>query len=286
MSPKVSLVIPAYNNAAYIADTMDSVLAQTFTDLEVIVADHSSTDETGAVLDRYATDPRVTVLTPTPAGGGAIANWNRVSEAATGEYIKLVCGDDLLVPQAVEKQVAALDDNPSAVLAAARRAIVDAHGTALIGARGLGPLTGHRRGPDAIRATVRAGTNLFGEPACVLMRRDRLEQTGWWGPAAYLLDEEAYVRVLLTGDFIGIGETLAAFRVSDSQWSVRLMREQAAQAADFHTELHRNHPEIVSGADRFIGNVNAMKTAAMRRAAYLYLRNRMNSAGRGKDKTR
>ena len=68
-------------------------------DFELVIADHSSTDEPGRRSSDSRSDPRVTLLR-TPAGGGAPANWTRVSEAATGDYLKLVCGDDLLEPSA------------------------------------------------------------------------------------------------------------------------------------------------------------------------------------------
>ena len=82
MNPRVSVVVPAYNNAEYLAATLDSVLAQEFTDYELVVADHSSSDATAEILGRYASHPKVRVLPPTPTGGGALANWNRVSRHA------------------------------------------------------------------------------------------------------------------------------------------------------------------------------------------------------------
>ena len=94
MTPRVSVVVPAYNNAEYLAETIDSILAQTFTDFELVIADHSSTDGTLAVAQKYE-DPRIRLLT-TPAGSGAQANWNLVTGEATGELIKLVCGDDTI----------------------------------------------------------------------------------------------------------------------------------------------------------------------------------------------
>jgi glycosyltransferase involved in cell wall biosynthesis len=126
VSTTVSIVVPAYNNADYIERTMDSILAQTHSDLEIIVADHSSTDGTWDVLQKYRTDHRVTLIR-TEAGGGALANWNRVSQAATGTYIKLVCGDDLIYPEMVAAQFDALEANPHAVLAASARDIIDAN---------------------------------------------------------------------------------------------------------------------------------------------------------------
>ena len=150
MTPRVSVVVPAYNSVGYLAATVDSILGQTFTDFELIISDHSSTDGSWELLQRYADEPRVT-LTRQPAGGGAAANWNAVTAAATGEYVKLVCSDDLLYPHALAEQVAALDAHPGAVLAAARRDIVDARGEVLIKSRGLqgieGPISRHGGDP-------------------------------------------------------------------------------------------------------------------------------------------
>ncbi|WP_040424726.1 glycosyltransferase family 2 protein [Agromyces subbeticus] len=275
MPPLVSIVIPAYNNADYLGETLDSVLNQTYRDLEVIVADHASTDATWDVMQRYVDDPRVTLLR-TEAGGGALANWNRVSQAATGIYLKLVCGDDLIARDIVAKQVAALETNPTTVLAASPRDIVDADGKPFITKRGLAGLRGVHSGTEAVRRTVRSGTNIFGEPACVTMRRDVLERTGWWDSRfPYLIDEATYVRVLLQGDFVGVDQSLAAFRVSSSQWSVRLVRDQARQTIGFHDWLAEEHPAVVRSSDRRYGNLRARAMARARQLTYAYLGRRM-----------
>lgn len=276
--PLVSIVIPAYNNADYLDDTMASVLGQTYPNLEVIVADHASTDDTWAVMQRYQSDPRVTLL-HTEAGGGALRNWNRVSQAATGDLIKLVCGDDLLYPTIVAQQVAALVAEPGAVLAASPRDIVDASGVPVIRNRGLAGLVGVHDGTVAVRKTITQGTNIFGEPGCVLMRRSVLEKVGWWDSRwPYLIDETSYALVLLEGSFVGVPGSLAGFRVSDSQWSVRLVAEQAAQAIGFHNWMATARPDVVSGTDRLIGNTRARLMAQARRLAYLWLGRRMSKA--------
>lgn len=276
--PLVSIVIPAYNNADYLDDTMKSVLGQTYTNLEVIVSDHASTDDTWAVMQRYSSDPRVTLL-HTEGGGGALRNWNRVSQAATGELIKLVCGDDLLYPTIVAQQVAALVSTPGAVLAASPRDIVDANGVPVLKDRGLAGLTGVHDGTVAVRKTVTQGTNIFGEPGCVLMRRSVLEKVGWWDSRwPYLIDETSYSLVLLEGKFVGVPGSLAGFRISDSQWSVRLVNEQAEQAIGFHNWMAQTRPDVVSGLDRRIGNTRARIMAQVRRLAYLWLGRRMSKA--------
>ena len=146
MSPRVSVIIPTYNNELYVEETMRSVLAQTFTDFELVVADHSSADRTWELLQEFTIDPRVRLLT-TPAGGSAERNWNRVSREATGELVKLVCGDDLLAPDMLEKQVAAFDEHDDGVvMVASPRDIVDASGRRVVHNIGLGGLRGSGAG--------------------------------------------------------------------------------------------------------------------------------------------
>jgi glycosyltransferase involved in cell wall biosynthesis len=276
--PQVSIVIPAYQNARFIDETMASALAQTHRDFEVVVADHSSTDGTWERLQHYAANPRVRLLR-TPAGGGAEANWNAVTDAASGDYVKLLCGDDLIRTTCLERQVAALEGHPSAVATAARRDLVDVAGRPLLRGRGLGGLTGLVPGDEAIRTLVRAGTNLLGEPGCVLFRRDALAKVGGWLPAhPYLIDQFTYMNVLRHGDLVAIPETLAGFRVNDRQWSVRLASQQSRQAAAVHAEFHRELPHVVSRRDVVLGDLRASRTAFARRAAYVVWRRQMRSA--------
>jgi len=287
MTARVSVVIPAYNNAMYIADTVRSVLQQTYDDFELIVADHSSIDGTSEVLESFRGDPKLRILTPTPRGGGAVANWNRVSRAATGEWIKLVCGDDLLDPGALAKQIAAVDEHPSAVMVASRRRIVDSHGQEVIAARGLAGLKGLVSGRDAIRATVRAGANIFGEPVCVLLNRGQLEAAEWWTDAyPYLLDEASYVNVLLHGDVVAIREPLASFRISTTQWSVQLAKLQSEHATGFHHALREREPGLLSGTDVFIGDLKARCTAYGRRLIYVWLNRRPGRTHRLESRSR
>ena len=275
MSARVSVVVPSYNNAAYIERTMDSILAQTHSELEIIVSDHSSTDRTWELLQKYGDDPRVTLL-QTEAGGGALANWNRVSKAATGQYIKLVCGDDLIYPELVAEQFAALESAPGATLAASTRDLIDANDAAIVRNRGLAGLCGRVDGKAAVRQTVISGTNIFGEPGCVMMKRDVLEKVGWWDSTfPYLIDETTYTRVLFEGDLVAVPRPLAAFRISDSQWSVRLAKSQSAQAAAFHRWVYEEHPGVISRVDLWRGDAAAALMATIRRLAYVALGRRM-----------
>ncbi|WP_456283635.1 glycosyltransferase family 2 protein [Microbacterium sp. JZ101] len=273
-APRISVVIPAYNNGRTLGETMRSVLDQQVDGLELVVADHASSDDTWDVMQGFAADPRVTLLR-TEAGGGAARNWNRVTDAATGAYLKLVCGDDVLRPGVLARQ-ARLLERSGAVLTACKRDIIDAEGKVLMAGWGLTGLGRPMSGGEALRRTVRAGRNLLGEPASVMMRREAFAAAGGWhGRFSYLIDLASYARVLVGGGFTPDTEVGATFRMSDTQWSVALVDEQTAEARAFHAWLRAEHPDIVTEADRRMGDIRAGLMAQARRISYRVLKRRM-----------
>jgi len=254
---------------------MRSILAQTFTDFELVVSDHSSTDGTWEALQEFTADTRVR-LSRLASGGGAPANFNAVTDLATGEFLKLVCGDDLLYPHCLAQQVAALAAHRSAVIAASTRDVIDAAGMPVLRNRGLAGLCGEVAGTEAIRRTVLAGTNIFGEPASVLFKRVALVKAGGWDDRfPYLIDEATCCAVLLGGNLVAIPSPLAAFRVSESQWSVQLVRAQANQAIGFSREFAAANPGLLGRRDLMIGTMRARANAVARRAVYRWLGRRM-----------
>jgi len=109
--PHVTVVIPAWNMARYIARSIASALAQTWPALDVLVVDDGSTDETRTIAEAIAArDPRVTVLS-FPNGGVARAR-NRGTQAARGTWVAFLDADDLWHPTKIEKQLAALQAHP------------------------------------------------------------------------------------------------------------------------------------------------------------------------------
>src|ERR1700756_203085 len=273
--PRVSVVVPAYNSVAFIDATMRSILPQSFSDFELVVSDHSSTVGTWEAMQQFAAEPRVR-LSRLASGGGAPANFNAVTNTATGEFIKLVCGDDLLLPESLAEQVAALEAHPSAVMAASPRDVIDAEGTPVLRNRGLAGLRGEVNGAEAIRRTVLAGTNIFGEPASVLFRRAALVGAGGWDARfPYLIDQATYCAVLLQGSLVAVPRALASFRVSQSQWSVQLVHAQAAQAIGFSREFAAAHPGLLGPQHLLVGDFRARVNAHGRRVVYRWLGRRM-----------
>jgi glycosyltransferase involved in cell wall biosynthesis len=274
VTPRVSVVVPAYNSVAFIDATMRSILAQTFSDFELVVSDHSSTDGTWEALQCYTADPRVRLSRLAP-GGGAPANFNAVTDLATGEFIKLVCGDDVLYPDSLGVQVAALIAHPSAVLAMSTRDIIDAAGMPVLRDRGLRGLRGEVTGTEAIRRAVLAGSH-FGEPVSVLFRRQALADAGGWDARfPYEIDLATCCAVLLRGNLVAVPGPLAAFRVSCSQWSVQLMHAQTNQTIGFYRELAATHPGLLGWRHLLLGTARARVNALGRRAVYCWLGRRM-----------
>jgi hypothetical protein len=126
--PQVTIGVPVFNGAVYLASALDSLLGQTFHDLEIVVSDNASTDETAAIARAYAAlDPRIRVIESRVNVGG-YRNFMRVLEVARGDYFKWAACDDLCEPRFVERCVEVLDRDPSLMCCHARTVKIDPAG--------------------------------------------------------------------------------------------------------------------------------------------------------------
>lgn len=116
-SPKVSVCIPVYNRPDYVAEAIESVLQQTFTDFELIITDNCSTDNTPEVIKNYAAKDKRVKYYRNQYNIGICSNINRVMLLSSGEYIKPLFSDDKLLPRCLELFVDALDNHPKVSLA-------------------------------------------------------------------------------------------------------------------------------------------------------------------------
>src|SRR5437867_4347597 len=113
MRPSISVVLPVYNCPHYVGEAIDSILAQSYADFELIVINDGSTDETPRVLERVR-DSRVRLYAQ--ENRGLAATLNRGIELARGRYIARQDQDDASLPERLEKQVAFLDAHPNCAL--------------------------------------------------------------------------------------------------------------------------------------------------------------------------
>lgn len=127
-TPRVSIGLPVFNGEAFLAPALDSLLAQSYTDFELIVSDNASTDATEAICrDRAARDPRVRYVR-NPTNVGATRNFNAVVELARGEYFKWAAHDDLHEPDYLARCVEVLDRDPGVILVHTRIRDIDDEG--------------------------------------------------------------------------------------------------------------------------------------------------------------
>lgn len=114
--PNVSIGLPVYNGENYLSEALDSILAQTYRDFEIIISDNASTDRTEEICRTYAAkDARIRYYR-SESNRGAAWNFNRVYELSSGKYFKWAAHDDVLTPQFLEKCVVALETDPLSVL--------------------------------------------------------------------------------------------------------------------------------------------------------------------------
>jgi glycosyltransferase involved in cell wall biosynthesis len=126
--PRLTLGLPVYNGERFLAQSLDSLLAQTFTDFELIISDNASQDSTRAIAEAYAAaDPRIRYLRH-PRNLGSSFNHNLVIAEARGEFFKWVSDDDLYDPDLLRLCVEALDARPEFVGAHSWTAFIDADG--------------------------------------------------------------------------------------------------------------------------------------------------------------
>ncbi len=195
---KVSIVIPAYNHADYLAQAIDSVLAQEHP-VEIIVLDDGSTDHTREVLTRYTGR----IYWETQKNMGQAATLSKGWNMAKGEFLGYLSADDVLAPQAAGKCVAALMEHPTAVAAYPDFNLMDPQSKAV--------RVVHAPDFDFCRALL--GNECLPGPGA-LFRREAFLKAGGWNPAfRQMPDYDFWLRLAMHGGFIHVKEVLAGFRV-------------------------------------------------------------------------
>lgn len=122
-APAVSICLPTYNYAQFLPRAVQSVLGQSFTDLELLVYDDASSDDTVAVMQPYLADERVRLVVQ-PENQGLFSNFNQSALCARGELIKFLCADDFLDQNFLEQMVPLMTD-PSIEIATCANWLVD-----------------------------------------------------------------------------------------------------------------------------------------------------------------
>jgi glycosyltransferase involved in cell wall biosynthesis len=239
LSPLVSVIIPTYNRSRYIAEAIRSVQGQTHTDVEIIVADDGSTDNTRDIVSKF--DPGVTYL-QLPHRGQPAATRNAGLRAAEGEYVAFLDSDDLFLPGKLALQLGALEQHPEAGLAYSNGYFFRDDPQVPTGRTldGLPTPTG-----DALSDLLRG--NFLTSPV-VLVRHDCLDAVGAFDESPELFaveDYDLWLRIAVRFPFVYAPGDVAAIRRHEESIS-RDVASLRSRALAVLAKLEASHPELTS----------------------------------------
>jgi len=196
--PLVSVIIPAYNSEKYIAETLRSVMAQTYRNIEIIVVDDCSTDATLQVVEKMDIQRPISVIKK-EKNSGAAASRNMGYQHSKGSLIKFLDADDFIDPKMIANQVALATDDSNIISAQWGRFVNDDVSTFK-----LSPETCWQTMPssDWVCASWR-NANAMTNPGIFLIPRKIIEKAGLWDETLTLLDDtEYFMKTILTADNI------------------------------------------------------------------------------------
>ncbi|WP_417872515.1 glycosyltransferase family 2 protein [Xanthomarina gelatinilytica] len=236
MNPTVSICIPTYNGEAYLAEALDSALAQTYPNLEIVVSDDASTDTTLEIVEKYQDKTSIPIHVFHHEPNGIGANWNNCIKQAQGEYIKFLFQDDVLEPTCVERMVGILDSQKVGLVGCKREFIMSFENESselqewmeTFGDLQKSIRYYKRNNENAMVLNKRlfkspmflkSPLNKIGEPSVILFKRSLIEKTGGYREDfKQILDYEFYYRVLKNKGNIAIyKKALVNFRLHENQ---------------------------------------------------------------------
>lgn len=280
----VSICIPTYNGAPHLEACLDSVLNQTYKDIEILVVDDGSTDATYEILERYAADDQRIRLVRNEQNRGLVGNWNRCIELAKGEWIKFVFQDDLIAQNCLERLVAE-SGKGCPFIACKRGFLFDADTNENVRQHyydnqilidSIFPDTTRISAQEYCQLTVdRIGMNFIGEPTSVMLKKDVFNQYGLFNPDLIMsCDLEYWTRVATHTGLIYVSENLASFRVHNGATSAtnRSRRLYRMEILDTLIVLH----DIV-----YASNYAPLREAASSRQPPVNLLKKLSEQARG-----
>lgn len=268
-TPLVSVCIPTYCGEAHLAETIDSVLRQSYVNFELWIVDDNSPDTTEEIVASYD-DPRIRYVR-NAKNLGPEGNWNYCLTLPKGKYFKLLPHDDLIESNCLKEQVSILeaDDELKIALVFGTRRIIDPKGRTIMARSLLHPGPMRLDGRSLVRQCVRSGTNLIGEPGNALLRREQVNRIGiYQGRYPYVIDLDFWCRVLLHGDAFFTATPASSFRVSKGSWSVAIGLAQYSDFREFVTRLSDSGQFEISRGDLLIGLLKARLLSFGRLAFY------------------
>lgn len=266
-TPALSVVVPSYKGSPTIRATIESILADPYPEMEVVVLDNGALDDTSEILATFD-DPRLRWETSTTIRPLA-ENWTYAVSLAKAPLVRLVCADDLLIPGHLARSVALLQSDTRLSLVASRYDFVDAEGRSLVPKRGIRHLTGYRSASEVVRTIVRDGGNPIGPPCSVTFRKAHFDAIGSWdGSQLFVMDLAMWVKLLEYGSFYGDPSTTAQFRIAEGTVSSQARRDAYNAQRAFTCGVATDPQWGVTAIDRVLGRAAAPCAMLRRRALF------------------
>lgn len=219
--PLVSICIPAHNDAAVIGDALRSALCQEYARLEILVLDNHSSDNTGKVVHEISAGDRRVRYSRNPENIGMARNFNACIAAATGEYVQILCSDDVLEPGSVNRLSMALSEHPDAIFAAGGRTFTD---RALHSKRVILPRSHQEEiAPNTLMRECFVRGNVIGEPSAVMFRKSAACR-GFSVEYSQSVDLELWFHLLGQGSAVLLPEVLCKIRQHGGQVTMANMK--------------------------------------------------------------
>lgn len=232
MAPRVSVIIKSYNHAAFVAQSIRSVLDQSFQDFEIVVTDDASTDGSADIIRSFA-DPRISLVV-FPRNRGIAAAMNATLARAHGAFIAILNSDDYALPGRLERQVAFLDAHPDTAGVFAMARAVDESGADTanyVDFRAAFAL------PDFSRRSWLRQFFFTGNVLCsptAMVRRTAYQRAGEYDPRlTNLQDFDMWVRMCAHAPFHVLDEELTAFRVRSENRNMSAPRSDTLLRVQF-----------------------------------------------------
>ena len=219
MAPKVSVCLPVYNGERFLANAIESVSAQTYSDFELIIADDGSKDRSVEIIQSWQNRDNRIKFVRNESNLGLFKNYNRCLDLAQGEYIKTFAQDDLLHPECLSKMVDVLDNHPSVKLVTSMRILIDSNGESIKSQRAPSPeqvFPTNRviAGNEVLQRCLDPLINYIGEPVAVGFRKECVGE-GFDSRFHHVGDIEYWLRILLLGDCFVLPGVYSYFRCHD-----------------------------------------------------------------------
>lgn len=219
---KVSILIPTFNRANYLKMAVDSAIAQTCPDTEILVLDDCSTDETVNLSHAYSNAANVKFIR-NENNIGFINNWNKAVALSSGEYVKIIGDDDILSADCVAEQTRILDEHPDVGVVCCDYYVIDESGRVKNNNQyKLFSRNTKENGREFIKNYL-LGKRIVGWPTAILFRRGDIDKAGEFDPkAGCAADIDMWCRILRDKDFYYLDKMLAYDRQFPGNLSKKL----------------------------------------------------------------